>query len=328
MLGLHMRREVILLLATSHVRRTTTYNQFHKQLNRGLDSLLASSTLRLALHPQHTSFPNCPKATTQTMKTENRTFIISGGVSGLGLATARALHSLGAYVSLLDLNSDNGSKIVSELGSRAKFFETDVTSTEAIADAINGTVAWIKQTNAPIGGVIAGAGVGLPGLIIDKKNEPLSIESIDFVLNINLRGTLDLIRQALPHMTLNTPDGADGERGVIIMIASSAAFDGQMGQVAYAASKGAVASLTLPLARDLSKYGIRAVTIAPSMFDSAMTKMMSAKVKKSLESSMEFPKRAGLPEEFARLVVEAVGNEMLNGTVLRLDGAMRMPARL
>ena len=262
------------------------------------------------------------------MKTENRTFIISGGVSGLGLATARALHSLGAYVSLLDLNSSNGAKVVSELGPRAKFFETDVTSTLAIASAISGTVSWIKETNAPIGGVIAGAGVGLPGLIIDKKNEPLSIESIDFVLNINLRGTLDLIRQALPHMTLNIPSGVDCERGVIIMIASSAAFDGQMGQVAYAASKGAVASLTLPLARDLSKHGIRAVTIAPSMFDSAMTKMISPKVKKSLESSMEFPKRAGLPDEFARLVVEAIGNEMLNGTVLRLDGAMRMPARL
>ncbi|KAF9691853.1 hypothetical protein EKO04_010177 [Ascochyta lentis] len=262
------------------------------------------------------------------MKTENRTFIISGGASGLGLATARALHALGAYVSLLDLHSGNGTAIVTELGARARFFETDVTSTSAIANAINGTVSWINETNAPIGGVIAGAGVGLPGLIIDKKNEPLSMESIDFVLNINLRGTLDLVRQALPHMTVNAPAGVDGERGVIVMIASSAAFDGQMGQVAYAASKGAVASLTLPLARDLSRYGIRAVTIAPSMFDSAMTKMMSDKVRKSLETTMEFPKRAGLPDEFARLVVEAVGNEMLNGTVLRLDGAMRMPARL
>jgi NAD(P)-dependent dehydrogenase (short-subunit alcohol dehydrogenase family) len=262
------------------------------------------------------------------MKVADRTFIISGGVSGLGLATARALHSQGAYVSLLDLNADNGSKTVSELGSRAKFFETDVSSTESIADAIKGTVAWVQESGKEIGGVIAGAGVGLPGLIIDKKNEPLSIESIDFVLNINLRGTLDLIRQALPYMTKTTPQGPDGERGVIIMIASSAAFDGQMGQVSYAASKGAVASLTLPLARDLAKYGIRAVTIAPSMFDSAMTRMMSNKVKQSLENSMEFPKRAGLPEEFARLVVECVGNEMLNGTVLRLDGAMRMPARL
>lgn len=262
------------------------------------------------------------------MKIENRTFIISGGVSGLGLATARALHSQGAYVSLLDLNADNGSKVVSELGARSKFFETDVSSTESIATAVNGSVAWAKETGKEIGGVVAGAGVGLPGLIVDRKNEPLSIESIDFVLNINLRGTLDLIRQTVPHMTKASPTEPGGSRGVIIMIASSAAFDGQMGQVAYAASKGAVASLTLPLARDLSKHGIRAVTIAPSMFDSAMTKMMSDKVKKSLENSMEFPKRAGLPEEFARLVVESIGNEMLNGTVLRLDGAMRMPARL
>ncbi|KAG9187967.1 hypothetical protein G6011_01890 [Alternaria panax] len=257
------------------------------------------------------------------MKITDRTFLISGGASGLGLATARALHQQGAYVSLLDLNAGNGSKIASELGSRAKFFEADVTDTSAIAAAVSGTVAWVAETGKPIGGVVAGAGVGLPGLIIDKKNEPLSIESIDFVLNINLRGTLDLIRQTLPHMTTTTPSTPDGSRGVIIMIASSAAFDGQMGQVAYA-----VASLTLPLARDLSKYGIRAVTIAPSMFDSAMTAMMSDKVKASLEKSMEFPRRAGLPEEFARLVVECVGNEMLNGTVLRLDGAMRMPARL
>ncbi|CBX97811.1 hypothetical protein IAQ61_001001 [Plenodomus lingam] len=262
------------------------------------------------------------------MKIADRTFIISGGASGLGLATARALHEQGAYVSLLDLNADNGTKIVSELGTRSKFFETDVSDTEAIAKAVASSVAWVKETGKEIGGVVAGAGVGLPGLIVDKKNEPLSIESIDFVLNINLRGTLDLIRQVVPHMTTNTPSNPDGSHGVIIMIASSAAFDGQMGQVAYAASKGAVASLTLPLARDLSKYGIRAVTIAPSMFDSAMTKMMSDKARKSLQNSMEFPKRAGKPEEFARLVVECVGNDMLNGTVLRLDGAMRMPARL
>jgi len=262
------------------------------------------------------------------MKIANRTFIISGGVSGLGLATARTLHASGAYVSLLDLNADNGAKISSELGDRALFFETDVSDTSSIAAAIAGTVEWVKKTGAEIGGVVAGAGVGLPGLIIDKKNEPLAIESIDFVININLRGTLDLIRQALPYMTTVTPEGVDGERGVIIMIASSAAFDGQMGQVSYAASKGAVASLTLPLARDLSKYGIRAVTIAPALFDSAMTKMMGKKVKQSLENAMEWPKRAGQPQEFAHLVKSTVENPMLNGTVLRLDGAMRMPARL
>lgn len=186
----------------------------------------------------------------------------------------------------------------------------------------------ITETGKDIGGVVAGAGVSLPGLIIDKKNEPLPISNIDFVLNINLRGTLDLIRQALPYMTNAKPEGPDGERSVIIMIASLAAFDGQMGQVAYAASKGAVASLTLPLARDLSRYGIRAVTIAPALFDSNMTKMMSSKVKQSLGNAMEFPKRAGQPDEFARVVRDSVESIMLNGTVIRLDGAMRMPARL
>ncbi|KAF2268377.1 NAD(P)-binding protein [Lojkania enalia] len=262
------------------------------------------------------------------MKIADRTFIISGGASGLGLATAKDLHSQGAYVSLLDLNASSGIKTAQALGSRARFYETDVSSTESIQKAVESTVAWVKETGKAIGGVIAGAGVGLPGLIVDKKNEPLSMESIDFVLNINLRGTLDLIRQAIPHMTINTPDTPDGERGVIVMVASSAAFDGQMGQVAYAASKGAVASVTLPLARDLSRYGIRAVTIAPSLFESNMTKMMSVKVRQSLEKAMEFPKRAGQPEEFARLVRDSIENMMLNGTVLRLDGAMRMPARL
>ncbi|KAF2196716.1 3-hydroxyacyl-CoA dehydrogenase type-2 [Delitschia confertaspora ATCC 74209] len=262
------------------------------------------------------------------MKPSNRTFIISGGASGLALAAARNLHSAGAYVSLLDLNTENGATIVKELGDRAKFFEVDVSDSESIAKAVQGTVEWVKQTGKEIGGVIAGAGVGLPGLMIDKNNEPIPISSIDFVLNINLRGTLDLIRQALPYMTTNKPDGLDGERGVLIMVASSAAFDGQMGQVAYAASKGAVASLTLPLARDLSKHGIRAVTVAPALFESNMTKQMGKKVKQSLENAMEFPKRAGQPDEFARIVREAVENPMLNGTVLRLDGAMRMPARL
>jgi len=260
------------------------------------------------------------------MQITDRTFIISGGASGLGLATARALHAQGAYVSLLDLHAANGTALTSALGTRSRFFETDVSCTSAITAAVTATLAWVQETNKPIGGVIAAAGVGLPGLIVDKKNEPLSIESIDFVLNINVRGTLDLIRQVVPHMTATPSLPPDGARGVIIMVASAAAFDGQMGQVAYAASKGAVASLTLPLARDLSKYGIRAVTIAPSMFDSAMTQMMGDKVRQSLLNTMEFPKRPGLPEEFARLVVECVGNEMLNGTVLRLDGAMRMPA--
>jgi len=164
--------------------------------------------------------------------------------------------------------------------------------------------------------------------MIDKDNEPIPLSSIDFVLNINLRGTLDLIRQVLPHMTQVTPLKPDNERGVLILVSSSAAFDGQPGQVSYAASKGAIASLTLPLARDLARYGIRAVTIAPSLFESNMTAHMGEKVRKSLERVMEFPVRAGRAEEFARLVRESVENVMLNGTVIRLDGAMRMPSKM
>jgi len=154
------------------------------------------------------------------------------------------------------------------------------------------------------------------------------MEQIDFVLNINLRGTLDLIRQCLPHMINVKPLPPDGERGVLILVSSSAAFDGQPGQVAYSASKGAIASLTLPLSRDLARYGIRAVTIAPSLFESAMTAMLSEKARKSLERVMEFPVRAGKPEEFAALVRQSIENSMLNGTVLRLDGAMRMPSKM
>lgn len=154
------------------------------------------------------------------------------------------------------------------------------------------------------------------------------MDAIDFVLDINLRGTLDLVRQVLPHLAASPPDGPDGERGVIIMVASAAAFEGQMGQVAYAASKGAVASMTLPMARDLSRFGIRVVTIAPSMFDSAMTAVMSDKVKQGLKKAMEFPIRAGKPEEFSSLAKQAIENIMLNGVVIRLDGATRMPSKL
>jgi 3-hydroxyacyl-CoA dehydrogenase/3-hydroxy-2-methylbutyryl-CoA dehydrogenase len=147
-------------------------------------------------------------------------------------------------------------------------------------------------------------------------------------MNINVRGTLDLIRLVVPHMVQNTPTSPDGERGVLILVSSSAAFDGQPGQVAYAASKGAIASLTLPLARDLARHGIRAVTIAPSLFESAMTAQLPERARKSLERVMEFPVRPGKPAEFSSLVREGIENVMLNGTVLRIDGGMRMPSKM
>lgn len=262
------------------------------------------------------------------MQIKDRTFIISGGASGLGLATVRDLHAHGGYIAILDLNAENGAKVVSELGDRTKFFETDVSSTSSITAAVQGAGAWLKQTNKPLAAIIPAAGVGLPGKLIDRHNEPIPIERLDFVININLRGTLDLIRLCLPLMSTNTPSQPENERGVIIMVASSAAYDGQPGQVAYAASKGAVRSLTLPLARDLAPLGIRAMTIAPSYFESNMTAQMSDKVRKSLERVLEFPKRPGKGEDFAAMVRHCVENVMLNGECIRLDGATRMPSKL
>ncbi|KAF3764254.1 NAD(P)-binding protein [Cryphonectria parasitica EP155] len=267
------------------------------------------------------------------MKISGRTFVISGGASGLGRATALELAQHGGNISILDLNEDAGAELVKQLGgeSRAKFFPVDVTDTESIAAAVEGTAQWVSKTGAPLGGIIPAAGVGNPGLILDGKHRPLSLQSIDFVLNINLRGTLDVLRQFLPLLAQSpaspTAHG-DPERGVVVMVASAAAFDGQMGQTAYAASKGAVASMTLPLTRDLSRFGIRVLTIAPGTFETPMTAMMSDKVRTSLEKSMEFPKRGGTGEEFAALVRSCVENVMLNGTVIRLDGGARMPSRL
>lgn len=154
------------------------------------------------------------------------------------------------------------------------------------------------------------------------------MSSVDLVLNINLRGTIDLMRQVSAHLVKVDPTQPDGERGVFVMVASSAASDGQPGQMAYAASKGAVASMTLPIARDLARYGIRVVTIAPSLFESAMTAQLSEKARKSLERVMEWPIRPGKPEEFARTVKDSIENVMLNGTVIRLDGGMRMPSKM
>lgn len=246
--------------------------------------------------------------------------------SGLGLATVHSILAHGGHAAIFDLNPPSPS--APPPSSSTKFFECDVTSTTSIATAVSALVSWTSTTGLPLGGIIPAAGIGLPGLILSKSLDPLSLSSIDLVLNVNLRGTLDLVRQVLPHLAASPTYGDDGERGVIVMVASAAAFEGQMGQVAYAASKGAVAAMTLPMARDLSRFGIRVVTIAPSMFDSAMTAAMSDKVRAGLKKAMEFPVRAGRPDEFASLVVQSIENAMLNGVVIRLDGATRMPSKL
>ena len=249
--------------------------------------------------------------------------------SGLGRATIRNLVSAGGYASILDMNIEGGEALANELGNdRTRFFSVDVSDTESIAKAVQGTLQWVKQTGQEIGGVVAAAGVSNPAKIIDRNGSPFDMNGFDFVMSINVRGSIDLIRQVLPHLTQVKPESPDGERGVIVLVSSSAAFDGQPGQVAYSASKGALASLTLPLTRDLARYGIRVVTIAPSLFDSGMTALMSDKVRASLTRVMEFPLRPGKPEEFARVVREGLENPMLNGVVIRLDGGMRMPSKM
>ncbi|GAB7366798.1 hypothetical protein MBLNU230_g0750t1 [Neophaeotheca triangularis] len=262
------------------------------------------------------------------MHIKDRTFIVSGGASGLGLATVRDLHAHGGYISIIDLNAENGNAAVKDLGERVKFFETDVTDTASLEAAVSGTASWIQSTSAPAGGVVAAAGVGNPAKLIDRNNKPVPMAPLDFVIDINLRAVLNLLRLSLPLLAANEPSKSENERGVLILVASSAAYDGQPGQVSYAASKGAIRSLTLPLARDLAPLGIRAVTIAPSYFESNMTAAMSDKVRKSLERVLEFPKRPGTGQDFAGMVRHCVENVMLNGECIRLDGATRMPSKM
>lgn len=247
----------------------------------------------------------------------------------------KTLLSRNAAVLILDICPPDHPPLVSFLSSLpksqqslAKFIQTDVSSTDSISAAVSASQPFLTSTGYPLGGILPCAGVGAPALTLDKAGNPLPLDNISFVIGVNLVGTLDLVRQFLPLLAKSPPQGPDNERGAIVMVASSAAFDGQMGQVSYAASKGAVASMTLPMARDLSRFGIRVVTIAPSMFESNMTAHLSDKVRKGLEKAMEFPARAGKPEEFSSLVIHALENIMLNGVVIRLDGATRMPSKL
>ncbi|EPQ56540.1 NAD P-binding protein [Gloeophyllum trabeum ATCC 11539] len=211
---------------------------------------------------------------------------------------------------------------------RVKFWKTDVTSAEDIQAGVDGAVRWCEETGAHLGGVICSAGVGGAAKIIDSHGNPHSLDLWNFILSINITGTFNLIRLALPHMVKLPPEGPDGERGVIIMVSSSAAFEGQPGQTAYAATKGAIRSMTLPLARDLGRYGIRVVSIAPGAFESSMTKNFPEKTRKSLTRDLPFPSRFGKPEEFAQTVQWIIECPYVNGETVRLSAAGRMPGKL
>ncbi|TRM65423.1 3-hydroxy-acyl-CoA-dehydrogenase [Schizophyllum amplum] len=267
------------------------------------------------------------------MKIEKRTFIVSGGSSGLGLATVRSLLVGGAYVSVLDLSAPPEDARVSP---RVRFFSTDITDADAIEAAVEGSAAWTQESGAPLAGVINCAGVGIAAKLIsvDKTGarppEPHSLDVWKFALNVNLTGTFNLTRLALKHLVRVAPEeGEDGERGVIVMVASAAAFEGQPGQTAYSATKGALAAMTLPMARDLSRYGVRVATIAPGVFASSMTDAMNAKTQRSLRTEgIVYPQRFGKPDEFAQTVRWILECPYVNGETIRLSGAGRLPARL
>ncbi|SDI16636.1 3-hydroxyacyl-CoA dehydrogenase [Pseudomonas panipatensis] len=256
------------------------------------------------------------------MQIDNKVFLITGGGSGLGAATAKMLVDAGAKVLLADVNAEAGAARVAELGAdKARFVRTDVTSE---ADGRAAVDAALESFGA-LHGLANCAGVA-PAEKILGRNGVHGLESFARTVNINLIGSFNMLRLAAEAMARNTPD-AGGERGVIINTASVAAFDGQIGQAAYAASKSAVVGMTLPIARELARQGIRVMTIAPGIFETPMMAGMPQEVRDSLGASVPFPPRLGRPDEYAALARHIIENSMLNGEVIRLDGAIRMAAK-
>ena len=252
------------------------------------------------------------------MRLTNQTILITGAASGLGVATARRLHAAGAKVVLADLNLAAGEQLASELGPSARFVATDVNN----AEQVTATVEHAVQTFGSLQGLVCCAGV-LGGARVVGREGPHDLAAFARVVNINLIGTLNGVRLAAAAMSQSPPQ-VDGGRGVIVMTSSVAAFDGQIGQAAYSASKGGVASMTLPLARELAKHGIRVVSIAPGIMETSMVAAMTDELRQSLSSQIPFPPRLGKPEEYAQLVEHVFENLLLNGCVMRLDGAVRM----
>jgi NAD(P)-dependent dehydrogenase (short-subunit alcohol dehydrogenase family) len=247
--------------------------------------------------------------------------LISGGASGLGLATARAFVEAGGKVVILDLESSSGAIVAKDLGDAARFYAADVTDEEQVRTVVASAVD-------AFGGVhvnVNCAGVGFPGRVLTREGKANDLERYEFVVRVNLIGTFNVLRLAAEQMATQEPEGE--ERGVIVNTASVAAFDGQIGQAAYSSSKGGIVGMTLPVARDLATKLIRCVAIAPGTFDTPMLAGLPEEARKKLAAEVPHPRRLGLPEEYAALALHVVSNPMLNGEVIRLDGALRMPPR-
>jgi len=249
---------------------------------------------------------------------QNRTFLITGGGSGLGAATAQAIVNAGGNVVLADVNAVQGEAFAKQLGAKARFVKTDVTSQSDVEAAIDAA----KTGFGGLSGAVNCAGVGAPAKVLGKEG-PHPLDVFQRIININLIGTFNVIRLAAAAMVDQQPDSG-GERGVIINTSSVAAYEGQIGQAAYSASKGGVNAMTLPIARELARSGIRVVTIAPGLFDTPMMAGLPESARESLGQQVPFPSRLGHPDEYAALAKHIIENTMLNGAVLRLDGAIRM----
>ncbi len=255
------------------------------------------------------------------MRIENSVFLVTGGSSGLGLATARELVGQGGKVVLVDINADAGNARAEELGANARFVKADITREEDARAAVSAAV----EIFGGLHGLVNCAGVA-PAEKVIGRNGAHGLDSFARTISINLVGSFNMLRLAAEAMSQGQPN-EEGERGVIINTASVAAFDGQIGQAAYSASKSGVVGMTLPVARELARHGIRVMCIAPGIFETPMMAGMPQEVRDSLGAAVPFPPRLGRPAEYAALVRHIVENAMLNGEVIRLDGAIRMAAK-
>jgi NAD(P)-dependent dehydrogenase (short-subunit alcohol dehydrogenase family) len=252
------------------------------------------------------------------MRLEGKTVLVTGGASGLGGATVEAVVQAGANAVILDVNESTGGALASRLGGSVRFVKTDVTSDTDVQRAVNTAI----EAFGGVHGAVNAAGVGVAERVLGKEG-PQPLANFAKVIQINLVGTFNVIRLAAAAMAKNEPNEA-GERGVIVNTASVAAYDGQIGQAAYSASKGGIVGMTLPIAREFARIGVRVMTIAPGTFDTPLLAGLPEAARQSLAQQVPFPSRLGRPAEYAALVRHIFENEMLNGEVIRLDGAIRM----
>ncbi len=255
------------------------------------------------------------------MKLEDTRAVVTGGASGLGLATVEAIIAGGGRAAILDLEKSNGAEVAAGLGESAVFVSTNVTSEDDVSAALDKAVEAFGAVNVAVNCAGIGSAMKTTG-----KSGAMPLDIFRFTIEVNLIGTFNVIRLAATRMLGNDPN-EEGERGVIVNTASVAAFDGQIGQAAYSASKGGVVGMTLPIARDLARDGIRCCTIAPGTFDTPMLAMLAEEQRKALAAGIPFPSRLGAPPEYGRLACDIITNPYLNGETIRLDGALRMPPR-